>query len=120
MPEGRRGYPCRNRDREREKSVCHHTCGRCFLTSHTRQYSLCRDRADRKPERMWSQRFDSSEHLAHHLAYFGELLLRQAKPRRQIETLSCNPFRHWIMFIVKEPLSTKNWLFVHAEKERAG
>src|SRR5215470_1531989 len=120
MPEGRHDSPCRNRDQEHEKSVCRRTCGRCFLARHTRRCSLCRGRADRKPGRMWSQRFDSSEYLVHRLAYFGELLLRQAETRRQIETLSCNPFRHWIMFIVKEPLFTKNRLFVHTEKERAG
>src|SRR4029453_12073041 len=120
MQEGMRGCPCRNRGRAHEKSVCRRTCGRCFLLSHTRRYSLCRGRADRKHARMWSQRFDSSKHLAHRIAYFGELLLRQAETRRKIETLSCNPFRHWIKFIVKEPLFTKNRLFVHTEKERTG
>src|SRR5258708_13848604 len=99
MQEGMRGYPCRNRDLEREKSICRRTCGRRFLSSHTRRCSLCRGRADRKPEHMWSQRFDSSEHLVHHIAYFGELLLRQAYTRRKIETLSCSPFRHWTMSI---------------------
>src|SRR5262249_52718321 len=115
-----RGYPCRSRDRAPEKSVCRCTCGRRVLSSHTRRCSLCRDRADRKPARMWSQRVDSCEHLVHRSAYFGELLLRQAETRRQIETLAGNPFRHWIMLIMKQPLGMKNRLFVHAEKERAG
>src|SRR5215217_6937471 len=69
---------------------------------------------------MRSQRSGSSENLAHHIAYCGELLLSQTETRRKIETLAGNPFRHWIMFIVKEPLGTQNRLFMHAEKERAG
>src|SRR5215467_13735632 len=68
---------------------------------------------------MRSQRFGSSEHLVYRIAYCSELLLRQAETRREIETLSCDPFCHWIMFMMKEPLFTKNWLFVHAKKERA-